>query len=539
MKNCSLKSMLQFMAGVSIALIVVIGVWQFLVMQQLASAIQEAKIGSEMLRRQMNADMMHDAVRGDVLSSMIDAMQDNQDGILQAVKDLKEHEDNFLNALRQNADQVKGSALSNKISEVMPFVDRYVSNAKRLVSGALSSGEQEEAQKRFQEDFKLLEDRLEALSDVLIEQANESEAKSVALADSGKLAIVVVIGLALALIVPLAYFIIQAVIGPLQNMVKTVKQIENSGNLTLRVQVDGKNEVAEAMASFNALMVSVQGIVRDIRESAGNLLSNSHALMAVAQQGLNTAQSNSDAASHVVASIEELSTSIAEISGHAAQANQASSSSNELASAGASDLGRAGSEMKKIAQTVRGSSELMKRLETQVQAISQVTGVIKSIAEQTNLLALNAAIEAARAGEEGRGFAVVADEVRSLAERTAESTERISSTVNAIQHDTKAAVLGMGEGVQQVEVGVQLTVEISETIQEVADRASHAALAVTQINENLKEQQQTTHTITQSVERVAQSSEESHAVAKETATRAKELQRLASHLEQRIEKFSA
>jgi methyl-accepting chemotaxis protein len=539
MKNYSLRSMLLLMAGVSISLIVVIGAWQFMVMQHLASAVQESKLGSEMLRRQMTADMMHDAVRGDVLASMLELTQDNQSGVLEIQKDLEEHGDNFIQSLKTNEEQTKGSSFSRQIEELMPLVERYVINAKRLASGVLVSAEQDEVQKLFQQDFKLLEDKMDDLSDVLINQAGESEARSVALSSSAKVAILVVIALALLLIVPLAYFIMRAVTIPLQNMVNTVKQIENTGNLTLRVNVDGNNEISVAMASFNALMNSVQGIVRDIRESVGNLLKNSHALMAVAEQGLSTSINNSEAASRVVASVSALSESITQISSHAIQANQASNSSMELASSGARDLALAGEEMKKIAQTVRGSSDLMGRLETQVQAISQLTGVIKGIAEQTNLLALNAAIEAARAGEEGRGFAVVADEVRSLAERTAESTGRITSTVGAIQHDSNAAVLGMSDGVLQVEAGVQLTIDIAETIREVSARASSAALAVVQINENLTEQQHATQEISKSVGSVAQSSEDSHTVAKETAVMAKELQRLAGHLEERIDKFRA
>jgi methyl-accepting chemotaxis protein len=82
-------------------------------------------------------------------------------------------------------------------------------------------------------------------------------------------------------------------------------------------------------------------------------------------------------------------------------------------------------------------NESIKALKLESQNINDVIGIIAGIADQTNLLALNAAIEAARAGESGRGFAVVADEVRMLAQKTQESTGKITNIVNTITSGTE------------------------------------------------------------------------------------------------------
>lgn len=539
MKRWSIRTMLLFSSGVSIALIVLMGLGQLIVMGKLGQVPALSHLGKEMLQAQLDADMMHDAVRGDVLVAMMATMEGNLDEVALAVKDLDEHAERLIKDLETNAALSQDGVVREKIAEVLPVAKRYLQGARELAQGALVASKQEEKKAEFKQDFEALELSLEAVSDLIVVQADQLEAESESVIKSATVGMGVMFCVALMLIIPLAYAIIRAVTVPLRNMVQTVQQIESSGDLKLRVMVDGKNEIADAMHSFNSLMNAVQAIVRDVRDSASALLSNSHALAQSSEQALSTSISNSNAAASVVAAIGELSLSIAHISDHAGVANQASRGSMDLAQAGACELERAGKEMKQIAQTVRGSAEAIKRLETQVQAISQITGVIKGIAEQTNLLALNAAIEAARAGEEGRGFAVVADEVRGLAERTAESTEKIVATVDAIQADTRAAVQSMGNGVSQVEMGVSLTAEVGCTIHNVVVQAGSASSAVTLITENLREQQAAGHEISQSVDKVAEISKQSHLVAKETAHRAKELADLANRLERRVERFMA
>src|SRR5699024_8559874 len=79
-------------------------------------------------------------------------------------------------------------------------------------------------------------------------------------------------------------------------------------------------------------------------------------------------------------------------------------------------------------------------LESSVQSVQSIIGIIKNISEQTNLLALNASIEAVRAGEHGKGFSVVAEEVRKLAEQSRVSTEQVYEIINFIHSHTQQVV---------------------------------------------------------------------------------------------------
>ncbi len=94
---------------------------------------------------------------------------------------------------------------------------------------------------------------------------------------------------------------------------------------------------------------------------------------------------------------------------------------------------RISSDLTDLSDSSSNAAQQAGSLDHSSKEILGVVQLIRGIADQTNLLALNASIEAARAGEQGRGFAVVADEVRTLAKRTAEATDKISSLAESIQ----------------------------------------------------------------------------------------------------------
>lgn len=159
------------------------------------------------------------------------------------------------------------------------------------------------------------------------------------------------------------------------------------------------------------------------------------------------------------------------------------------------EIAKSAAEAARVAQTAvriaADTNDTIARLGSSGQEIGKVIRVITSIAQQTNLLALNATIEAARAGEAGKGFAVVANEVKELAKGTARATEEINLSITAIQADTQAAVLAIGE--------------VGQIINQVNDISGAIASAV-------EEQTATTHEISRSASLAAQGTAE---IAKE------------------------
>jgi methyl-accepting chemotaxis protein len=201
-------------------------------------------------------------------------------------------------------------------------------------------------------------------------------------------------------------------------------------------------------------------------------------------------------------------------------------------------VGNTGLEVTAIAGGIERSAQMVGLLKTQSQEISSIANTIKGIAEQTNLLALNAAIEAARAGEQGRGFAVVADAVRNLAERTAQSTEEISGTIEKIQASTEQVFNGMNESVGRARAGLALSQEAGQTINRLSSSAGEVLVAVREISDALKEQSQASNDIARHVESIAQMAQENSSAVEQTNASAVGLGQLAQELQSAASRFT-
>ncbi|MBU1342985.1 MAG: cache domain-containing protein [Proteobacteria bacterium] len=288
---------------------------------------------------------------------------------------------------------------------------------------------------------------------------------------------------------------------------------KGEGDLTKRIKIDSRDELATLGELFNLFMEKLQTIIQQLSGNSKNIDTSSAELVTVAKDMATNANSTSDMAKNVTAAAEAMSSNLSSV----AAAMEESSTNASMVASAAEEMNATINEISQNAEKARSMSEdaavktaeaedSMSVLNKAAQSIGKVTDTIAEISDQTNLLALNATIEAARAGEAGKGFAVVANEIKELANQTVAATQDIRKQIDNVQSNTDATVgsIKMVSGVIRDVNDIVTTIAAAVTqqsaaTQEIVSNISSLSVGIQDANENVNQGSQVADSITEEI----------------------------------------
>lgn len=344
--------------------------------RQLQEAQDGLSLSTTALSNFQQGDMMHDALRGDVMAILLAPYMTDTEwtSIDDSIKEIRDHSEEFKNTLAANKALPLPQEIKALLEAVEPKLSSYIEQADAL--SKIAKTDHESARKQvpaFLAAFSDLETVQEEIADKIL-KFNDESSKQSAESVSFELTLLLCCVTFVTIFSPIfVYFSARSVLNPIRKLIQTMEQIS----------------------------LSVASASREIANSGEGLARG--------------ASSQAAALEETTATLSEIASATAQNSENAQVANSITAEVRTSSEAG----GQSMTEMVKAINTILNAA-----VETE-----QIVKTIDDIAFQTNLLALNAAVEAARAGDAGKGFAVVAEEVRNLAQRSATAAKDTSDKI--------------------------------------------------------------------------------------------------------------
>ena len=314
-------------------------------------------------------------------------------------------------------------------------------------------------------------------------------------------------------------------------------QLIAQGDLSARIQVRGKDEMADVGNGLNHMVQAFSSSLAQVERSSQSVSDAAERIGVSIDRAKRSMSAQQSETEQVATAINEMSTSVADVAHNTEGAAHAAEHASQSSNAGLAKMQETRVTIEALADEVERSAQKVSALAQHSQQIGGVIEVIRNIADQTNLLALNAAIEAARAGEQGRGFAVVADEVRTLASRTQNSTEEIRRIIQELQLATDAAVEQMKAGKLRAKECIDSADQASTSLDAINDGVEQIVGMNTQIASAAVQQHAVSEDINRNVTEIRNGSVALMEGIEDNAVTAEELSLLAGELRTVVSRF--
>ena len=237
--------------GAAVSLMIVVcagaGIWSANALIESKKSVDQA---SKMSKMHMQADMMHDAIRGDVLNSMlaVDPTYGIDPKVAEA--DLAEHAKSFSESIEQSKALSPDPKLVGLVTVLEPELVTYAERAQAIQQIA-ATGERPsaEALKQFADQFTVVEAKMESLGDEIAAFGTSAVQKSELTGNIAITIMLAILALGLVFSAGLIWFAIKGIISPLASLQGALSELAKGKSNVELAEVDRADEIGAIAGS--------------------------------------------------------------------------------------------------------------------------------------------------------------------------------------------------------------------------------------------------------------------------------------------------
>lgn len=304
-----------------------------------------------------------------------------------------------------------------------------------------------------------------------------------------RVAMAIVVVLALVFLSLVSMSIMASVTVPLGQLTQAANRIASEGTLTFDVTIESQDEVGQLARAFKAMVDKVRVVHGTLNASVQELTATAAQLKGATAAQTSALQRQAAGLAETSATAQEIKQTSSVAAAKAETVLQVTVKAEELSADGQRSVDASLQGLQAIRSQVDGMVTSVTALSGRMQLVGEIIERVKDLADQSNILALNAAIESTKAGEYGKSFAVVAREIRTLADQSLQSTARIREILGEIQEairstadGTSLGVLKMQEGTEQIRASGDTLRAMMAIIEQSTQAARQIVAAVNQQN---------------------------------------------------------
>lgn len=290
------------------------------------------------------------------------------------------------------------------------------------------------------------------------------------------------------------FFITIGITNSMKGIIKRLNYM-SKGDLTISMEADDSTELGLLSSHIQTSVLNTRNLITKVSDTTTKVSATSNNLDSVVTSVTQAFQSiheimnemnfgiesQAEDAQQCNVKMEELSGSIQKVTDNMEHISLHMDNAKAVVSEGLNEMNQlkdSSAQTSEITQVIVNDIVVMNN---KIQAISDITNIIRDIAKQTRLLSLNASIEAARAGSYGKGFSVIADEIGKLAQSSSQSVhdiQKIVSQINDHSIQTVEQAKQAEEIVHSQEEKVEISIDSFENINELFIKLMNNVIAI-------------------------------------------------------------